>query len=231
MNTCMDCGKPVSRTSRQCASCYRTNRNHDTRQWACTDCGVAVERKVKRCPACARAALYERPVYERTPEHRGTMSKALAGKPKPGARGKGTRPHVAVKIAAAWTDEMKEAARERGKRNAQDREWMLKIARSVSGENNPMWQGGIANSRYAPGFCKSLKAKIRARDNYTCQLCGRDENELGYRLSIHHSDYDKTNHATINLFATCKRCNSLVNARRAIWTAWFRDLAISRQLT
>lgn len=231
MNICIDCGKPVKRTARQCASCYRTNRNHDTRQWTCVGCGAAIERKVKRCPACARAALFERPVYERTPKHRNTMSGALAGKPKPGARGKGRRPHVAPKIAAAWTDEMKEAARQRGKANAQDREWLLRIARAVSGENNAMWKGGIANSKYAPGFCKSLKAKIRSRDNYTCQLCGRTEQELSYRLSIHHSDYDKTNHATTNLFATCKRCNSLVNTRRAVWTAWFRDLAISRQLT
>jgi hypothetical protein len=95
-----------------------------------------------------------------------------------------------------------------------------------------MWQGGIAGGKYAPGFCKTLKARIRARDGYTCQLCWRTEDELGYRLSIHHSDYDKSNHDESNLFATCKRCNSLVNTNRILWTAYFANLAkVRRQLT
>ena len=200
---------------------------NETRQ--CIDCGAPVKRHVKRCQPCHKIALQQRPTYERTPEHKAKMS-AVTSKPKPHLKGR-SFPERNAKIAAAWASpETREAARERGKRYAQDREWLLRIARSVSGENNPMWQGGIANQKYAPGFCKTLKAQIRARDNYTCQLCGITEAETGYALSIHHSDYDKSNHTETNLFATCKRCNSLVNTRRDFWQAWFADKARSRQL-
>lgn len=148
-------------------------------------------------------------------------------KPKPYLLGR-KFPARARAIAAAWTDEMREAARERGKRYAQDQEWLLRIAQALSGEKNPMWQGGISGQRYAPGFCKSLKAAIRQRDGYRCQLCGMTEDEIDYVLSIHHSDYDKTNHDESNLFATCKRCNSLVNTNREVWYSYFFALAEMR---
>lgn len=197
------------------------------KQWTCIECGAPVGRKVKRCKSCNQAFLRVRGAYERTPEHRAKMSEAQKGKPKPALQGR-KRPTVAKKIAAAWTAEMRAAARERGKRSAADREWLQRIAQSVSGERNPMWQGGISGERYAPGFSKSLKARIRLRDNHTCQLCGATESELGYRLSIHHADYDKTNHDDDNLFSTCKRCNSLVNTNRDIWPGYFAALAHAR---
>jgi hypothetical protein len=228
MYTCVDCGKSLKRYARQCGECYRKNRNHAPIEWACIDCGAPVGRKVKRCQPCGQAFLKNRPTYERTPEHKDKM-KSVTSKPKPYMVGRAF-PHRNAAIASAWTDEMREAARERGKRYAQDREWLERIAKAVSGENNPMWQGGIANAGYAPGFCKSLKLQIRTRDNFTCQLCGMNEQELGYTLSIHHSDYDKTNHSPTNLFATCKRCNSFVNTRRDFWQAYFADLAELRQL-
>ena len=227
-NTCVDCGKPINRNARQCIDCYRANRHHPKRKWACIDCGIEIKRKRKRCLDCNEKNLKKRHTYERTPEHKKKMSKATS-KPKPWLKGR-KRPEVGKNISAAWTDEMKEEARKRGKENAQDKEWLLRVAKSVSGESNPMWKGGIANGSYAPGFSKSLKQKIRTRDNCTCQLCGMAEDELSYRLSIHHSDYDKTNHSENNLFATCKRCNSTVNTNRHLWTAYFVDLAKRRNL-
>lgn len=205
----------------------------------CPSCGGEMHRQSKLCRKCflksdewkrkLSATRKGKPSYERTPEHKHKMSNVLKGKPRPWLKGK-KRPDVAAKISAAWTDEMREAARERGRKNAQNREWLLKIARSVSGANNPMWQGGIANSSYAPGFSRSLKAKIRKRDNYTCQLCGTTEEKLGYALSIHHSDYDKKNHDESNLFSLCKPCNSLVNTNRIVWFSYFAALGKTRQL-
>lgn len=161
--------------------------------------------------------------YVRTPEQKAALSKLLTGRPKPWLKGR-KRPKVGQKIAEWWTPERREKARVRGVAMAQDKDWLLRIAHALSGERNPMWQGGIANGQYAPGFCKTLKAKIRARDHHTCQLCGRTEAELGYRLSIHHSDYDKSNHAESNLFAVCKRCNSAVNVNRSVWQEYFRTV-------
>lgn len=197
--------------------------------YLCIDCGVPVKRRVKRCKECHVKALPNRATYERTPEHNQMMSERLKGT-QPNGTGWKHSPETRRKIAASWTPEKREAARKRGNEMAQDREWRLRIARALSGENNPMWQGGIMPQPYAPGFSKTLKNCIRKRDQYTCQLCGMTEKELGYKLSIHHSDYDKTNHDESNLFATCKRCNSLVNTNREIWEVYFFALAERRQL-
>jgi len=198
------------------------------KQWYCIDCGAPVNRRVKRCPPCNQANLSKRGTYERTPEARANMSKAKKGKPP---RGTGWKHSEATraKIAAAWDDEKRERARERGERMAADQEWRLRIAQALAGENNPMWQGGITGQKYAPGFSKTLKNGIRERDDYTCQLCGTTEDELGYHLSIHHADYDKANHDDMSLFAVCKRCNSLVNTNRDMWGGYFTALADARR--
>lgn len=151
------------------------------------------------------------------------MSEAIKAIPK--RTGWKHHPETRAKIKASWTPEQREAARQRGKAHAADREWLLCIAKAVSGERNAMWQGGIAGSKYAPGFSKSLKTRIRERDGHRCQLCGTTEDELGYALSIHHIDYDKSNHEDDNLASVCKRCNSLVNTNRDIWYGYFVALA------
>jgi hypothetical protein len=196
--------------------------------YLCVTCGAPVERRRKYCLDCHKQALHDRPQYERTPEIRAKLSAANKGKHN--NTGWKHAPETREKIAGAWTDEKREAARQRGLGYAADREWRLRIANALSGENNPRWQGGIANRKYAPGFDKTLKRAIRERDNFTCQLCATTEDELGYALSIHHADYDKSNHDELNLFSTCKRCNSLVNTNRDYWPAYFALLAERRQL-
>lgn len=228
---CTDCGIKLPRygKSTRCQNCIKIFNSNQAQKWQCIDCGAIVPRRTKRCPDCYKAFLKIRPTYERTPEHKDLMSQVTT-KPKPWRVGYKHPQEVKDKIASHWTEERKEEYRARNKKNAENREWVMRMARALSGENNPMWQGGIANSEYAPGFCNTLKERIRQRDNYTCQLCGITEKETGYRLSIHHSDYDKSNHSESNLFATCKRCNSFVNTNRAVWTAYFLDLAERRQL-
>lgn len=197
------------------------------KQWLCIDCGDPVNRRVKRCATCNRANMSRRGTYERTPERRAHMSEVLKGR-QPRGTGWQHEPETRAKIAAAWSDEKREQARQRGLEKAQDRAWRDRIAHALSGENNPMWQGGIAENGYAPGFSKTLKAAIRARDLHFCQLCGVTETEHGSTLSIHHADYDKTNHDESNLFAVCRRCNSLVNTNREIWYSYFVALADAR---
>jgi hypothetical protein len=169
-----------------------------------------------------------RPTYERTAAHRANMSAALTGRPKPHLRGR-KRPDVGAKIAAAWTEEMREAARARGRLFAASRDWLVKIAESLTGEKNPRWRGGISGRSYAAGFSKALKRSIRERDDFTCQLCGATEAELGCALSIHHADYDKSNHDDNNLHSTCKACNSRVNSNRDVWIGYFVALSDMRR--
>ena len=120
---------------------------------------------------------------------------------------------------------MREKAVERGNAMADDPEWRLRIAVSVSGDRNPRWCGGASVTPYAPGFSRKLKRQIRERDGYVCQLCGITEDELGRTLTVHHSDYDKSNHDPENLFAVCLACNSRANSNRDHWTGYFAALA------
>jgi hypothetical protein len=94
-------------------------------------------------------------------------------------------------------------------------------------KNNGMWQGGISYEPYTIEFNKKLKEKIRNRDNHECQKCHIKEIILkGWqkKLSIHHIDYNKQNCNEENLITICHSCNSIVNANRDYWFAYFSYL-------
>ncbi len=76
-----------------------------------------------------------------------------------------------------------------------------------AGENHPNWQGGISFEPYGAEFCTELKEIIRKRDSYTCQLCGINQDELEYKLHVHHIDHIKTNNNPSNLTSLCRNCH------------------------
>ena len=180
------------------------------RIWTCLDCGIPVGRKVKRCPEHHRASMKQRPGYLRTPEHRELMSARLRGKPKNYVTG-GSLPGVSEKIAAAWTPEMKAAAKQRGLAMGADRAWRDLIARSVCGTLNPNYQGKDHESPYAPGWGRRHKELIRERAGYRCELCGKPPVSSAMKLDIHHKDKTKSNHHPDNLQALCRKCHKRVH--------------------
>jgi len=91
------------------------------------------------------------------------------------------------------------------------------------GEDNPNWQGGLSFEPYPITFNNQLKDKIRARDNFICQLCGVPELECNRRLTCHHIDYDKKNCKENNLLSLCCGCNTKVNTRRRYWINYFQE--------
>jgi hypothetical protein len=101
-----------------------------------------------------------------------------------------------------------------------------------SGPNHPNWQGGISFEPYSPEFNKQIKAQIRQRDNYVCQLCGITEEQhkekLGRNLAINHIDYNKKNSVPKNLITLCINCNFRVNTNRVYWTEYFHNLLKQR---
>jgi hypothetical protein len=90
------------------------------------------------------------------------------------------------------------------------------------GEDHPSWAGGPEKAGYALGFRKTLKARVRLRDNYECQECGKTEEANGKKLSCHHIDYDKNNHDIDNLISLCKYCHTKTNFVRENWTSYFQ---------
>lgn len=87
-----------------------------------------------------------------------------------------------------------------------------KIARSLRGEHNSNWAGGL--TLYGPGFTCALKEQVKKRDKYACRLCGDSSSR---QLCIHHINYDKNDHRIENLISLCDQCHPRTNAKRRWW--------------
>jgi len=104
---------------------------------------------------------------------------------------------------------------------------LIKIrSESIKGENNSNWKGGVSENPYPEEFVR-VRKKIKARDGYQCQLCGRieivEKKKLGRGLPVHHIDYDKQNCRSENLITLCCSCNAKVNTNREYWEKYFKD--------
>ena len=95
---------------------------------------------------------------------------------------------------------------------------------NIRGSNHHCWINGSSFEPYGSEFNERLKKQIRERDNYTCQECNFTENQLGYKLRIHHIDYNKKNSIPENLISLCKGCHMKSNFNRSDWTTYFREL-------
>ncbi len=101
------------------------------------------------------------------------------------------------------------------------------------GTNAPNYVHGLSEQNYPKEFNSKLKAKIRKRDGYTCQICNMSEEEhiivYGYNLSVHHADYDKENNKEENLFSSCLPCHVRTNFNRNYWKEYFKNLSIKKE--
>ena len=89
------------------------------------------------------------------------------------------------------------------------------------GSKHPNWLGGKSFEPYSSKFNKKLKEQIRKRDGYRCQECFRHQNELDYKLHIHHIDYNKKNSSPNNLVTLCRNCHTKTNFNRNNWTEYY----------
>ncbi len=92
---------------------------------------------------------------------------------------------------------MREAARLRGLLAAENKDWLLKIAESVSGSRNPNFQDKDHAQPYAPGWGRGYRERIRARAAGICERCGIAPE---YPLDLHH------------LAVICRSCHKLLHA-------------------
>lgn len=110
----------------------------------------------------------------------------------------------------------------------QDPNYRKMQSESHKGRRGPKasnWQGGIGSNPYPPDFNTGLKELIRERDNHTCQLCGKTQDQYGtiyYRkFDVHHINYDKDDLFELNLISLCRSCNGKVNIKRDFWEDFF----------
>lgn len=91
-------------------------------------------------------------------------------------------------------------------------------------ENHPSWLGGLSFEKYGKGFTEELRERIREEYGRVCQECGYSEERLGYKLSVHHIDYNKKNNNETNLIPLCKSCHQKTNYDREDWIKYYEKL-------
>jgi len=182
------------------------------------------------------------------PEARARRSAAWMGDKNPNKR-----PAVRARLSAAMTGDKnpmkrpevvaKRAATQKGrkqpsttgdknpaKRPAVRAKMSASHKGKCAGDKNPRWLGGVSRLPYAWTFSAELREEVRRRDGYKCQKCGAPQAECRRALDVHHIDYDKKNSDPVNLVALCRSCNSKVNTNRELWTAYFAEMAIRREI-
>lgn len=98
-----------------------------------------------------------------------------------------------------------------------------KLAISKMGDKNPAWCGGMATPQpYTTDWTMTLKRSIRERDNYTCVICNKQQEDITFH--IHHIDYVKENCNPTNLITLCPNCHSKTNHDREKWSEYFINL-------
>lgn len=82
------------------------------------------------------------------------------------------------------------------------------------------WKGGISTGKYCYKFNNVFKEHIREKFNRTCYICGKSEENLDKKLSIHHIDYNKSSICNGKEFAfipLCASCHAKTNGNRWYW--------------
>jgi len=95
-----------------------------------------------------------------------------------------------------------------------------------TGKLNPSYINGLGKEPYPLNFNNKLKKQIRKRDDYTCQQCGKKQENYYQKLTIHHIDYDKNNPNPNNLISLCRSCNTVANKDRDYWFAYFNYIMV-----
>ena len=77
---------------------------------------------------------------------------------------------------------------------------------------------------YPKEFNAALKAAIKRRDKFTCQVC----NLKNVPLHIHHVNYNKTDCRSANLITLCKVCHKKTTRNRKLWyeILWIKMMRI-----
>lgn len=103
-----------------------------------------------------------------------------------------------------------------------------------SGENNPGYVDGRSNAPYCQKWNPSLRRRVRAFFNNTCQMCGHVKQDGEPMMAVHHVNYRKDaccNERTEPLFVTLcpghsnrRSCHSVTNHDREYWKICFTQL-------
>lgn len=92
--------------------------------------------------------------------------------------------------------------------------------KSMKGDKNPCWRGGISFEPYCSKWTKEFKTRIRAFFDYRCIICGTSEKELEKCLCCHHVEYNKQaccDSKPAHFATLCTKHHAMTNHDRTRW--------------
>jgi len=87
---------------------------------------------------------------------------------------------------------------------------------NLVGDNSPAWKGG--HKKYYGKNWRSFRKKIYEKNDGICQICGKDEEENGRSLSVHHyervSSFENVEdaHTEENVTLLCRNCHQKIES-------------------
>ena len=98
------------------------------------------------------------------------------------------------------------------------------------GEKHHNFNNWASREPYGVEFSPELKEQVRKRDNFTCQECGKTEEQLRKKLFTHHIDYNKKNNIPLNFISLCNKCHTKTNYNRKHWERYFKNIMALREI-
>ena len=126
--------------------------------------------------------------------------------------------HIPWNKGIKLSDEHRDNLSKSHKGNRHTKETKQKMSLSRSGDKNINWKGGITPK--VEKVRKSIEYRlwreaVFARDNWTCQMCGKRGNRI---LNAHHiksfSDYPELRTSIENGITLCKKCHIKIHKKR-----------------
>lgn len=165
---------------------------------------------------------------KQTAEHIKKMADGHRGKKYPPRTEEQNRRNSEIRKGTKHSEETKILMSKAHKGKKFTREHMKHISEAKIGKNNPNWRGGTSQEPYSVDWTRTFKRSIRERDRYTCQLCGKQQEDTVF--CVHHIDYDKKNCNPNNLVTLCRGCHSKTNTvNREYWESQFKERKLYEQ--
>ena len=91
------------------------------------------------------------------------------------------------------------------------------LSENRRGDKNPSWLGGIIDQKYCYKFNKTCRESNRNKYDRKCFICGKNEEDNGRKLSVHHVDMNNNQgcNSDWKLVPLCQSCH--VRAHNDLW--------------
>jgi 5-methylcytosine-specific restriction endonuclease McrA len=128
---------------------------------------------------------------------------------------------ISIKDKEVWRKHLSECGKIGGNspkksRNVSD-EMMSSLRERMTGDKNPNWNGGVAKLKrykhYNNSEYRNWRNSVFGRDNYTCQVCGKNNCFLHPHHIRSYTNYPELRYDTDNGLTLCVPCHKIEHSK------------------